>query len=316
MSIGIIGAGAFGTALAMVLGRKTEVVLWGRDTAVMTEMARMRQSGPRLSGFALPEAVHPTSDLPRVAKAQTLLLCVPTQRMSSVLETLKQHVGQAALVACCKGIDVQTGLSPTGLIKAAVPECLPAVLTGPSFASDIAKGLPTALTLACSDPDRGDVLQTLLSTPTLRLYRTSDVIGAELGGALKNVIAIASGAALGAGLGRSAQAALMTRGFLELQRVALHFGAKPQTLMGLSGFGDLVLTCSSDQSRNFRYGFALGQGTPLAEDTTVEGRATVLSVTKLGLDLPICEAVAGLVQGEVNVQAAIQTLLARPLKEE
>ncbi len=316
MTIGIVGAGAFGTGLALALSGEAEVILWGREPDTMKAMANSRKTSLRLSGFELPKTVKPTSALTDLHAAQVVLLCLPTQKLASALPMFKTHVQNAPLVACCKGMDVKSGLGPTGIIENDSPAANSAVLTGPSFAADLAKGLPTALTLATSDEALGSALQTQLSRPNLRLYRSSDVIGAELGGALKNVIAIACGAALGAGLGQSAQAALMTRGFVEMCRVAVHLGAEQQTLMGLSGFGDLVLTCTSAQSRNFRYGFSLGQGSSFDEDTTVEGRSTVLAVTKMGLDLPICAAVADLVSGRVEVQAAIQSLLTRPLKEE
>ena len=194
------------------------------------------------------------------------------------------------------------------------------MLTGPSFAADIARGLPTALTIACGDDQQGEILQTALSTPSLRLYRTTDVIGAELGGALKNVLAIASGVAMGARLGESARAALITRGFPEMQRLALALGAQPETLSGLSGFGDLVLTCTSNQSRNFRYGFALGRGDAFDANTTVEGAATARAVhqlaAKLNIDMPICTVVADLTTGKTDVATALNALLSRPLKEE
>ena len=194
------------------------------------------------------------------------------------------------------------------------------MLTGPSFARDIARGLPTALTLACTEPDVAAQLQAALSTPTLRLYRTTDVIGAELGGALKNAIAIGCGAVMGAGLGDSARAALMTRGFAEMQRIAAVMGADAETLMGLSGLGDLTLTCTSDQSRNYRLGLALGAGTDFDAAITVEGAATARALRKLAadldVDLPVCMAVADLVDHQVDINGAIDRLLARPLKEE
>ena len=209
---------------------------------------------------------------------------------------------------------------PASIIRDLVPQATAAMLTGPSFAADIARGLPTALTIACADEDVGAILQTALSTTALRLYRTTDTIGAELGGALKNVMAIASGICIGAGYGESARAALITRGFPEMQRLALTLGAQGDTLAGLSGFGDLVLTCTSDQSRNYRYGLALGQGTTFDSATTVEGAATAQAVRQLAedlkLDMPICRVVADLTDGQTDVAAALNALLSRPLKEE
>ncbi len=209
---------------------------------------------------------------------------------------------------------------PASTIRDLVPSAVPAMLTGPSFAADIARGLPTALTLACADDELGAILQTALSTTSLRLYRSTDTVGAELGGALKNVMAIASGVTIGARLGESARAALITRGFPEMQRLAIALGAKPDTLAGLAGFGDLVLTCTSDQSRNYRYGLALGTGTDFDQSTTVEGAATARAVRQLArdldIDMPICTVVADLTDGTTDVPAALNALLARPLKEE
>ena len=217
-------------------------------------------------------------------------------------------------------MDLTSGLGPTGVIAANRPQATPALLTGPSFAADIARGLPTALTLACADTETGRDLQQLLSTDTLRLYRSGDTAGAELGGALKNVIAIAAGIVMGAGLGDSARAALMTRGFAEMTRFARARGAEPETLTGLSGLGDLILTCTSDLSRNFRHGLALGKGETPDPSFTVEGVATALAVHKLatdeGIDLPITAMIAAVVSGKLSVQHAVSALMARPLKEE
>jgi glycerol-3-phosphate dehydrogenase (NAD(P)+) len=221
------------------------------------------------------------------------------------------------LVACCKGIDLATLQGPAALIAAACSNSPVAILTGPSFAADIARGLPTALTLAAQD---GEGLQHLLSTPSLRLYRSTDVIGAELGGALKNVIAIAAGVVIGAGLGDSARAALMTRGYAEMTRLALALGARAETLAGLSGFGDLVLTCTSAQSRNFRYGQAIGAGQGFDPTVTVEGAATAKAVSNMALrleiDMPITAMIAALIDQTITLPQAISALLSRPLKQE
>ncbi|RAZ82727.1 NAD(P)H-dependent glycerol-3-phosphate dehydrogenase [Cereibacter johrii] len=304
--IGILGAGAFGTALAVTLGREQPVTLWARGGA------------PRLA-VDLPEQVRLTADLGE-ALAETVLLAVPMQALGGLLRAEAARLRGRALVACCKGVDLATGLGPTGLIAEACPGSPAAILTGPSFAADIARGLPTALTLATQDEAAGEALQRQLSTAALRLYRTTDTVGAELGGALKNVIAIAAGVVIGAGLGQSARAALMTRGYAEMQRLALALGARPETLAGLSGLGDLVLTCTSDQSRNFRYGQALGAGAAFDGSVTVEGRATARAVVGLavrhGIDMPITAMVDALVEGRVTLPQAIQSLLSRPLKQE
>ncbi len=310
MSVSVLGGGAFGTALAISLAAKGPVTLWARDP---------RRAGARLPGVALPATIRVTSDLAQ-ARAETVLLAVPAQMLGGFLADHAARLNGSALVSCAKGIDLATGQGPCALIAAACPASVAAVLTGPSFAVDIARGLPTALTLACTDADAGQRLQAQLSTPTLRLYRSTDVAGAELGGALKNVIAIAAGAVMGAGLGDSARAAIITRGFAELTRFAIAHGARAETLAGLSGLGDLVLTCTSDSSRNFRFGQSLGRGAPFDPDITVEGAATARAVAAIAareaIDMPICTLVAALAQGALTVEKAMEALLSRPLKEE
>jgi glycerol-3-phosphate dehydrogenase (NAD(P)+) len=251
---------------------------------------------------------------------ETILIAIPMQLLGDFLIQHASLLAGKRLVACCKGIDRATGSGPIDLINAHVPSSLGAVLTGPSFAKDIAQGLPTALTIACADELTGKSLQAQISTPALRLYRTTDVIGAQLGGALKNVIAIASGGAIGLGLGESARAALMTRGFAEMNRFAIHFGAHPQTLAGLSGFGDLTLTCTSVLSRNYRYGLALGANGNFDPKITVEGAATTLAVRDLcqkhQLEMPITQSTAAILSGTSTVSTEMEHLLSRPLKEE
>lgn len=317
MSVSVLGAGAFGTALAISLAGKGPVTLWARDAG---DMAARRENAKRLPGCPFPETLSVTESLDQAAEAETLLLAVPMQKLRSVLEEHRAALHGKHLVACCKGIELSSGVGPVSVIKETIPQATAAILTGPSFAADIARGLPTALTLACADPAAGEQLQAELTTANLRLYRTTDTTGAELGGALKNVVAIASGAAIGAGLGESARAALMTRGYAEMQRLAAHLKAEPTTLAGLSGFGDLTLTCTSEQSRNYRLGQSLGQGTPFDPSTTVEGAATARAVDALAreaaLDMPITRAVAGLLDNQLDVAGAMKSLLTRPLKEE
>jgi glycerol-3-phosphate dehydrogenase (NAD(P)+) len=315
--IGVVGAGAFGTALAIALARDgRSVTLWARDIG---DMAQTRRS-PRLPDVTLPDRINITENMVDIAALETVLLAVPAQSLRDVLTANATHLDAKQLVACCKGIDLETLTGPVATIARTLPNAMPAILTGPSFAADIARGLPTALTLACADDTVGQNLQQQLSTGTLRIYRTTDTIGAELGGALKNVIAIACGVAIGASLGDSARAALMTRGFAEMQRLAQILGAEPQTLVGLSGLGDLALTCTSPLSRNYRYGLALGAGTAIDPAMTVEGAATSWAVTRLGrdqgIDLPVCAVVAALTRSEISVETALQNLLSRPLKEE
>lgn len=319
MTISILGAGAFGSALAVSLSSKTNVTLWARDDTMIAK-AQVDRSVPRLAGVKLPETIVLTSDLDVALTADTILVAIPAQKIRDFVIQNASKLGGKTIVSCSKGIDLDTLNGPGLGITKVLPEATVACLTGPSFAADIARGLPTALTLACPSEDQGKKLQQILTTPNIRLYRTNDLLGAELGGALKNVMAIACGACIGKGFGDSARAALMTRGFAEMQRLAAHLGARAETLAGLSGLGDLALTCTSDLSRNYRFGLALGKGESFDSDTTVEGAATALAVAKLakrdGLDLPISQAVASLVAGEMNVNDVLRSLLARPLKEE
>jgi glycerol-3-phosphate dehydrogenase (NAD(P)+) len=316
--IGIVGAGAFGTALAVALAKGgREVRLWARDPAQMQAMQDTRRS-EALPGVSLPENVSVHAEIADLDGPEALLLAVPMQALGGLLDQWSQIDGRRPLVACCKGVDLATLLGPVAVIEDRRPGAVAAILTGPSFAADIARGLPTALTLAATA--EGEALQELLSTPTLRLYRTDDVRGAELGGALKNVVAIAAGTVIGAGLGDSARAALMTRGYAEMVRLAEALGARAETLAGLSGFGDLVLTCTSEQSRNFRCGLALGRGESFDPKVTVEGVATARAVVRLagqiGVDMPVTGMVDALASRRIALNDAIGLLMSRPLKQE
>jgi glycerol-3-phosphate dehydrogenase (NAD(P)+) len=320
VKIGIAGGGAFGTALGVALALDGNLVhLWARNADRVAQMKATREN-PKLSGVTLPQNMSFSAELEPLFACDTILIAIPAQTLPAFLTDHAEALEGKTLVACCKGIDLKRMTGPASTIRDLVPGANAAMLTGPSFAADIARGLPTALTLACADDELGAILQTALSTTNIRLYRTTDTVGAELGGALKNVLAIASGVAIGAKLGESARAALITRGFPEMQRLALALGAQPDTLAGLSGFGDLVLTCTSDQSRNYRYGLALGSGSDFDQNTTVEGAATARAVRqlarKLDIDMPICAVVADLTEGKTNVATALNTLLSRPLKEE
>lgn len=321
MSIAVLGAGAFGTALAISLARSgADITLWARDPDHAAQMQAQRVNARRLPGSALPQKLTITASLTDAEAADTLLMAVPMQQLARFTAENAHGFEGKYLVACCKGVDQQTGLGPTATLEAASPHIVPAILTGPSFAIDIAAGLPTALTLACKNADSALLLQTRLSTDNLRLYRTTDTAGAELGGALKNVIAIACGAAIGAGLGESARAAVMTRGYTEVLRLALKLGARPETLSGLSGFGDLTLTCTSLKSRNYSFGIALGNGQPFDPNTTVEGAATAKAVSNLAqkhqIEMPITDVVTAVLDKKITVNEAMEALLSRPLKEE
>ncbi|WBU64525.1 NAD(P)H-dependent glycerol-3-phosphate dehydrogenase [Paracoccus aerodenitrificans] len=309
--ITILGAGAFGTALAVSWSQAQKVTLWSR------RLPEDRRS-PRLPDVQIPEQVMLTDDLAS-ALSDTVVLALPAQSLRGFLTENAALLNGRRLVSTAKGIDLMTAESPSGLILKSCPDASVATLTGPSFAADIARGLPTALTLACAD-EGAVALQHLLSTPSLRLYRTDDLRGAELGGALKNVIAIAAGVSIGAGFGDSARAALITRGFAEMTRLATDMGARAETLAGLSGLGDLVLTATSGLSRNFRYGYALGAGETFDETVTVEGAKTAQAVSAIaagrGIATPIADAVAALAEGRASVADSVLELLRRPLKEE
>jgi len=313
--ISIIGAGAFGTAMAISLARDGRAVtLWARD---LGDMAEKRENTRRLPGYDFPQTLSVSSDLTLAAQAPIILLALPLQQTAAFLAEHAALFPDQALVCCSKGVDMATGRGPAEIIRAACPGATPAVLSGPSFAVDIAAGLPTALTLAADDPEP---LQHMLTTSNIRLYRSTDMIGVELGGALKNVVAIACGITIGAGLGESARAALMTRGYAEMNRFAQARGAQAETLAGLSGFGDLALTCTSEKSRNFAYGLARGRGKSGAERVTIEGKSTAIAVSnaakEAGIDMPIADIVVALVSGAVTVKEAAEILLSRPLKEE
>lgn len=320
MSIAVIGSGAFGTALAISLSQKTPTTLWSRSAEQVRMIQEHGENSQRLPDIVVPKDVVTTTDIDQAAQADTLLLAVPMQQLRDTLTAHGSAFAGKTLVACCKGVELGSHHGPIRIIQETVADARPALLTGPSFARDIAQGLPTALTLAMSDEDAGNTLQQALTTANLRIYRTTDTVGAELGGALKNVIAIACGAVMGAGLGESARAALMTRGFAEMVRFASTQGADPRTLSGLSGFGDLALTCTSAQSRNYQLGFALGSGSNKAPSATVEGVATAKSVAQQaaeeGLDLPVTQTVAALVSNDIDLQTAVAGLMARPLKKE
>lgn len=320
MNVAVAGSGAFGTAIAAALARKAPVTLWSRSADQVADMQANGRNTARLPGIDLPEGLSATADFADLEGAETILLAVPMQQLRSLTTQHAEVLGSHRLVACCKGIELKTGLGPVAVISECLPAATAALLTGPSFATEIARGLPTALTLACADGDASFALQQQLSTASLRLYRTTDTAGAELGGALKNVMAIACGAVIGAGLGNSARAALMTRGYAEMLRMAAALGARPETLAGLSGFGDLTLTCTSEQSRNYRLGLSIGRGDQFDPAITVEGAATARAVAASAkgrdIDMPITESVVALLDGKQTLTELVTQLLTRSLKEE
>ena len=324
MTIAVLGGGAWGTALAQVIASGDRAVtLWAREPEVVEAINGAHENALFLPGVTLSPLVRATSDLREVAEADTVLVVTPAQHMRSVLRDLGQH-GQA-LILCAKGIEAGSHRLLHEVAHEEHPGSTIAVLSGPTFAHEVAAGLPTAITLAAGDEAQATSLAALIARPGFRPYVSTDLAGAEIGGAVKNVLAIACGVVDGAGLGQNARAALIARGFAEMTRFGMARGARPETLAGLSGLGDLVLTCSSTSSRNFSLGVGLGQGRTardlLAERRTVaEGAATapvlVEAARALGVEMPIAEAVCALLAGEADVGAVVERLLTRPLTPE
>lgn len=323
-TIGIVGAGAYGAALGLAAARAgRDVLIWARDAAAV-EAIRLTRQAPRLPGVTLPESVSATASLADLVAADALLLTVPTQSLRQACEALAPLLpDDRPVISAAKGIEQRTGLFTTQIIAQALPSARPAILSGPSFAADIGKGLPTAVTLAATDAPLAQALAEALSSPAFRIYHSADPRGVEIGGAAKNVLAIAAGIAIGLGYGESARAALVARGFAELRRFGQAHGAQGETLMGLSGLGDVVLSCASPQSRNFAFGLALGQGrsvTDAAGGALAEGAFTAQILAQMaragGVDMPIADAVAGIIGGTIGVREAVTGLLARPLRAE
>ncbi len=326
-TIGIVGGGAFGTALAETLCRAgRDVVLWARNAAVVDEIATRHTNSTYLPGVVLSDKLCATTDIAIAASRRVVLLVTPVQQSRTVMVAMRPHLmAGTPVVLCSKGIEQSTGRMLTSVLADTLPHAVPAVLSGPSFAHEVVRGLPVALTIATAEAALGEKLSAAIGYRYFRLYWSDDLIGVQIGGAVKNVLAIAAGILDGKNLGSSAHAALVTRGFAELRRFAEAQGARADTLMGLSGLGDVLLTCGSPVSRNMSLGRALGQGRPLAEilDTrksVSEGVFTATAVValagKLGISMPVSEAVAAIVTGRVPVDAAINALLARPFKQE
>lgn len=321
--IAVLGGGAWGTALATAILRAGHAaILWARDDQTVASINQSHENPRYLPGIPLDPALVATSDLgTALDNASRILAVTPAQAMRGLFDNLADRLAPGIpLVLCAKGIERDTGMLMSQLAAELLPQTPIAALSGPSFASDVAAGLPTAVTVAASDEMLAADLAALLSSPAFRCYSSTDLTGVEIGGALKNVLAIAAGAVAGAGLGASAQAALVTRGFVELRRVGAALGAEPETLMGLAGLGDLILTCSSAQSRNFAYGMALGagenlDGRPLAEGVATAGIAARIA-RENGVDAPIITAVEALLSRSITITDAVAALMARPLKSE
>jgi glycerol-3-phosphate dehydrogenase (NAD(P)+) len=321
--IAVIGAGAWGTALALTCVRAgRNVTLWEPDAATARKLAAKRES-PFLPGVRIDERITLAANLPEAAGAPAILLVVPAQAVRTVSTSLAPLIAaDTPVVVCAKGIEQGTEKFMTEVVAECAPSATPAILSGPSFAADVARGLPTAVTLAANDEKLAAELTRAIGSAGFRPYHSTDVRGVEIGGAAKNVLAIAAGAVASRGLGASAQAALTTRGFAELVRFGRAYGAKPETMMGLSGLGDLLLTCSSPQSRNFSFGVNLGRGQKPAaiHGGLAEGVFTapvlLTMARERAVDMPIAAAVAALLDGTMSVDQAIESLLTRPLKAE
>jgi glycerol-3-phosphate dehydrogenase (NAD(P)+) len=323
-TVAVIGAGAWGTALAnAIAGPDRPVTLFARNAEAAERIAATRIN-PKLPGIRVDDNVVLTSVIARTAEADVILLAAPTQELRAAATVLAPHVrDRTPVVACAKGIERGTQKFVTEILSEVVPRATPAILSGPGFAQDIARGLPTAVTIAAHEGPVAGQLAHRLGTPTFRPYHATDIRGVEIGGAAKNVLAIAAGIVVGRKLGASAQAALTTRGFAELTRFGEAFGARPETLRGLSGLGDLILSCASPQSRNLSFGIALGEGKSIdaaSGGKLVEGAFTAQVLREMArqksVDMPITEAVAAVLDGQLSVQDAIDMLLTRPFKAE
>lgn len=324
--IGVIGGGAWGTALAALSAEQGDTILWARNAAVIDSINGSHANPLYLPDVSLPETLNATGDLADLKDCDALVLAVPAQTLRTFADLIRHSLPlDAPLVIAAKGIEISTGLLPSEVLAELLPGRKLAILTGPNFASEVALGLPAASTLACADAELGTALVQRLGRPTFRPYLSDDVIGAQIGGAVKNVLAIACGIVIGRQLGDNARAALITRGLAEMTRLGLALGAKRETLMGLSGLGDLVLTCSGTQSRNLSLGIALGEGRTLEQimagrRSVAEGVHTARAIEALAkrrdVDMPICTAVDAILHKGASIGDALAALLARPFKAE
>lgn len=325
--IGIIGAGSWGTALAQAMaeGGGREVVLWGRNAGVVDSVTKKHENSLYLPGVPLHANIRATGDMDEAAACPVLLIVTPAQHVRSTLALVKKSGGGGALVICAKGIELGTGKMMVDVAREEMPDSVPAILSGPTFAAEIGRGLPSAATLACTDRAAGEALCEALASRSLRPYFSDDVVGAQVGGAVKNVIAIACGIVTGHGFGESARAALMTRGLAEMARLSASLGGRRETLMGMCGVGDLVLTCSSLQSRNYSLGMEMGEGRKMADilarrRSVTEGvhTAKALSVmaARQGVDMPVSAVVNRCLNEGLPIENAIAAMLDRPLRVE
>lgn len=327
ISIGVIGAGAWGTALAQVYAvAGNPVMLWSRNDDVLWSVDFSRVNDTYLPGVRLDQNITMTGDITRAAESDVLLIVTPAQHLRTTLRSIKDQITPGKpVILCCKGIEMASGKLLSTVCDEETPQAEIAMLTGPTFAGEVGRGLPSAATIAARSTAKADEIAAILHSKTLRPYATDDLIGAEIGGAVKNVIAIASGMIHGKGLGESARAALVTRGLAEISRLAVAMGGRRETLTGMCGMGDLMLTCSSMQSRNFSLGAALGEGRTLDEilaerKSVTEGvhtaRAVMVMAKKAGVDMPISEMVEQCIDGIITADDGMRLLMERPLKAE
>jgi glycerol-3-phosphate dehydrogenase (NAD(P)+) len=324
--IGIIGGGAWGTALAQVLSKGgRDVTIWAREFEVVSSINEQNENVIFLPGVKLDRKLQATGNLEEIAENDILLLVTPTQYIRATLEQIKHKLADKPVVICSKGVELGTGLLPSQIVESVVPEAKISILTGPTFAAEAGRGLPFAVTIAAKDIKLAEEMQKALSTKTFRLYASNDIIGAQLGAAIKNVIAIACGIVHGKKLGENARAALISRGLAEIGTLCEAMGGERETLMGLCGLGDLTLTCSSMQSRNFSLGAALGEGKSAdeilgARKSVTEGVFTAKSATELAkkykIQMPITQAVESVLNHGVSVDQAVQNLMSRPSAHE
>lgn len=324
--IGIVGAGAWGTALGAAAARAgRRVTLWAREEDVVASVNSVRENTRFLPGISLEGAITASGDGAALEGCDLILLAMPAQNLRTVTANFAPYFKNAPLVICAKGVELESGALMSEVAHEVVGDRPLAILSGPTFAHEVARGLPSAVTLACADNALGAAIAAALGGATFRPYLSDDMVGAQIGGALKNVMAIAAGIAIGRGLGENARAAIMTRGFAEMVRLARAKGGRIETLAGLSGLGDLVLTCSSAQSRNFSLGSALGGGESLADilaarESVAEGVTSAPAMVALGkilaVELPIAEAVDAVLHKGADINTTIATLLARPFRPE
>jgi glycerol-3-phosphate dehydrogenase (NAD(P)+) len=325
-TVGVIGAGAWGTALAEVARRAgRDTLIWAHESTTVDEINTTHTNRVYLPDVPLDAAIRATSNAAEIGACDIILMVAPSQFVRGVAAEFAPYIGAKPVLICTKGFEQNSNKMMSDVVAESLPQATPMILAGPSFAAEVARGLPAALTLAARDQNMGMDIVAALGSRTLRIYWTDDMLGVQLGGAVKNVLAIASGIVVGRQLGANAQAALIARGFAEMMRFGIALGARGETLSGLSGLGDLILTCSSAQSRNMSLGLGLGEGKTLAEvlgprKTVSEGAhsaaAAVTRARSMGIELPICDAVRAVLAGEMDIPQAIDALMSRPFRGE